>query len=90
MAVKITVRNNGPYRVEGDDIQIVDQDGKPFGLAGRTAVSLCRCGTWYLGPPPGPEESGRDALRRVSSPRLGRSRPRPGGSSGRAIIVPRN
>ena len=44
MAVKITVRNNGPYRVEGDDIQIVDQDGKPFGLAGRTAVSLCRCG----------------------------------------------
>ena len=44
MAVKIIVRNNGPYRIEGDDIQIVDQDGKPFGLAGRTAVSLCRCG----------------------------------------------
>jgi CDGSH-type Zn-finger protein len=42
--IKITVRNNGPYRVEGDDITIVDQDDKPFGLAGRTLVSLCRCG----------------------------------------------
>ncbi len=40
---KVIVRNNGPYRLEGD-ITIVDQDGKPFGLAGRTVVSLCRCG----------------------------------------------
>jgi CDGSH-type Zn-finger protein len=44
MAVKITVRNSGPLRVEGDEITIVDQDGQPFGLAGRTLVSLCRCG----------------------------------------------
>ena len=34
--VKIIVRNNGPLRVEGDGIEIVDQDGKAFGLAGRT------------------------------------------------------
>lgn len=41
--VKVNVRNNGPLRLEGD-IVILDQDGKPFGLAGRTVVSLCRCG----------------------------------------------
>lgn len=43
-SVKIVVRNNGPLRVEGDGIEIVDQDGKAFGLGGRTVVSLCRCG----------------------------------------------
>jgi CDGSH-type Zn-finger protein len=37
------VMNNGSLRVEGD-FEVVDQDGKPFGLAGRTRVSLCRCG----------------------------------------------
>lgn len=42
--LKIIVRNNGPYRVEGEGIEILDQDGKAFGLAGRTVVSLCRCG----------------------------------------------
>ena len=42
--IKITVRNNGPLRVEGDGILVLDQEGRPFGLAGRTAVSLCRCG----------------------------------------------
>lgn len=40
---KVIVKNNGPLRLEGD-IAIVDQDGKGFGLAGRTVVSLCRCG----------------------------------------------
>jgi CDGSH-type Zn-finger protein len=40
---KVTVRNNGPLRLEGD-ITIVDEEGKAFGLAGRTIVSLCRCG----------------------------------------------
>jgi CDGSH-type Zn-finger protein len=40
---KVIVRNNGPLRLEGE-IAILDQDGKPFGLAGRTVVSLCRCG----------------------------------------------
>ena len=40
---KITARDNGPIFVEGD-FAIVDGTGKPFGLGGRTAVSLCRCG----------------------------------------------
>jgi CDGSH-type Zn-finger protein len=40
---KVSVRNNGPYRLEGD-IALCDQDGNSFGLAGRTVVSLCRCG----------------------------------------------
>jgi CDGSH-type Zn-finger protein len=40
---KITVRNDGPLRLEGE-FEIVDMEGKPFGLAGRTATALCRCG----------------------------------------------
>lgn len=42
-AVKITINANGPIRVEGD-FTIVDSEGKEFGLAGRTVISLCRCG----------------------------------------------
>ena len=42
-ATKITVRNDGPLRIEGE-IEILDMDGKAYGLAGRTAVALCRCG----------------------------------------------
>ena len=42
-STKITVNNNGPLRVEGD-FEILDPTGKAFGLAGRTVVSLCRCG----------------------------------------------
>jgi len=41
---KITVRNSGPLKIEGDNITLCDQDGKVFGLAGRTIISLCRCG----------------------------------------------
>jgi CDGSH-type Zn-finger protein len=40
---KVIVRNNGPLRLEGD-IELVDQDGRRFGLSGRTALGLCRCG----------------------------------------------
>ncbi len=40
---KITVNHNGPLRLEGD-VEILDPQGKAFGLAGRTVVSLCRCG----------------------------------------------
>ena len=40
---KITCRSNGPFRVEGNFI-LVDQDGNSFDLAGRTTLSLCRCG----------------------------------------------
>ncbi len=42
-ATKITARDNGPLRVEGD-FEILDGQGRPFGLGGRTALSLCRCG----------------------------------------------
>ncbi|MGH9407782.1 MAG: CDGSH iron-sulfur domain-containing protein [Terriglobia bacterium] len=42
-ATTITVRSNGSVRLAGD-FEIVDQDGNPFGLGGRTQVSLCRCG----------------------------------------------
>ena len=43
MPTKITVLNNGPIRVEGD-FEILDPAGATFGLAGRTVISLCRCG----------------------------------------------
>jgi CDGSH-type Zn-finger protein len=42
-STKITINNNGNIRVEGD-FEIVDQQGTPFGLAGRTTIGLCRCG----------------------------------------------
>jgi len=41
---KITPRKDGPLRVEGENILIVDEAGNRYDLAGRTAVSLCRCG----------------------------------------------
>ena len=43
MASKVTIFNNGPIRIEGD-FTIVDAAGNEFGLAGRTAIGLCRCG----------------------------------------------
>ncbi|MEO5617843.1 MAG: CDGSH iron-sulfur domain-containing protein [Candidatus Eisenbacteria bacterium] len=42
-ATRVTVLNNGSLRLEGE-FELVDQEGKSFGLAGRTRVSLCRCG----------------------------------------------
>jgi CDGSH-type Zn-finger protein len=42
--VTITVKNNGPIRIEGEGFQIKDAQGNVFGLGGRNAVSLCRCG----------------------------------------------
>jgi CDGSH-type Zn-finger protein len=42
--MKFTVLKNGPLRVEGEDIQILDPQGNAYGLGGRTAISLCRCG----------------------------------------------
>jgi len=41
--VKITVRPNGPYRVEGP-VTLVDHEGKEWDLTGKPAFSLCRCG----------------------------------------------
>ena len=42
-ATNIKVLSNGSIRIEGD-FEIVDPEGKQFGLGGRTVVSLCRCG----------------------------------------------
>ena len=41
--VTITVRPNGPFRVEGP-IKLIDADGQQLDLTGKLAVSLCRCG----------------------------------------------
>jgi len=43
MPTKVTALNNGPLRIEGE-FSVTDQSGKEFGLAGRTVLSLCRCG----------------------------------------------
>ncbi len=43
MAAKVTIFNNGPIRIEGD-FTIQDADGGTYGLAGRSVISLCRCG----------------------------------------------
>ncbi len=46
MAIKITARKNGPYRVEATEGEVVfvDHEGNQFDLTGRPAFSLCRCG----------------------------------------------
>ena len=41
--VTITVRPNGPFRVEGP-IRLLDGNGGEWDLTGKPAVSLCRCG----------------------------------------------
>ena len=43
MPTKITVKNHGSIRVEGD-FELFDINGNKFDLAGRTRISLCRCG----------------------------------------------
>lgn len=44
--VKITVRDNGPCRVEAPEgmVELVDANGNPYNIAGKPAFSLCRCG----------------------------------------------
>jgi CDGSH-type Zn-finger protein len=43
MPVKITIRPNGPYLVEGE-IDMVDVNGSPVDTAGQARIALCRCG----------------------------------------------
>ncbi len=40
---KITVKDNGPLRIEGD-IELVDKNGTPYHLGGRNVISICGCG----------------------------------------------
>jgi len=45
--VTITVRENGPFVIAGDDmarVRVVDHQGTEIPTAGRKAISLCRCG----------------------------------------------
>jgi CDGSH-type Zn-finger protein len=44
--VKITVRPNGPFRVEDPEglIELLDANGNKYDLTGKPAYSLCRCG----------------------------------------------
>ena len=44
MSIKLTVLSNGALRVEGEDIELVDAAGQPYGLGGRQRISICRCG----------------------------------------------
>jgi CDGSH-type Zn-finger protein len=43
MAAKVTISNNGPILVSGD-FELLDAEGKAYGLAGRATIALCRCG----------------------------------------------
>jgi CDGSH-type Zn-finger protein len=40
---RITVNSNGSLKVEGD-FEIVDKNGNVYDIAGRTIISICRCG----------------------------------------------
>jgi len=44
--VKITIRPNGPYRLEDPNglVELVDANGNKYDLTGKPAYSLCRCG----------------------------------------------
>ena len=43
--VTITVRKNGPLRIDDPNsvVEVVDADGNKYDLTGKTAFSLCRC-----------------------------------------------
>ncbi len=44
--VTITVRKNGPLRIDDPNsvVEMQDADGNKYDLTGKTAFSLCRCG----------------------------------------------
>ena len=41
--VKITVKANGPLRVEGP-VKLIDAQGKEWDMSAKPGFSLCRCG----------------------------------------------
>jgi CDGSH-type Zn-finger protein len=43
MPTIIKIKNHGSINVEGD-FELYDWDGNKYDLAGRTKISLCRCG----------------------------------------------
>lgn len=45
--MKIVVRDRASLKIEvapGETLEIVDGEGRAFGLGGRSVISLCRCG----------------------------------------------
>jgi CDGSH-type Zn-finger protein len=44
MPTTITVRQNGSYKVEGDEVKVVDWNGNPFPTPQGRPFALCRCG----------------------------------------------
>ena len=43
MAVKITIRPNGPYVVEGE-VELLDVNGQKIDTTDKPRMALCRCG----------------------------------------------
>ena len=43
MAIQVQIRDNGPYLIRGEDIEVLDADGNVLPYEGR-GVALCRCG----------------------------------------------
>ena len=43
MAIQVQIRDNGPYMIRGEDIEVLDADGNVLPYEGR-GVALCRCG----------------------------------------------
>ena len=43
MATTIRLRENGPIVVEGDDVTVIDWNGRPY-VADKRPIALCRCG----------------------------------------------
>jgi len=43
MAVKITIRPNGPYVIE-EQVELVDVNGAKVDTSDRPRIALCRCG----------------------------------------------
>ena len=45
----IRVRHNGPYVVDGDDVRVVDWNGREYPIE-RRPIALCRCGNSRMRP----------------------------------------
>jgi CDGSH-type Zn-finger protein len=43
VTVRIRLRQNGPYVVESDDVEVVDWNGDAYTID-RKPIALCRCG----------------------------------------------
>jgi CDGSH-type Zn-finger protein len=42
--VTIKVQKNGHYRIEGDDVRLVDWNADAYHVPNRRSFALCRCG----------------------------------------------